>query len=243
MAEDASPEEVRHAYRRLAKAAHPDAAGDPDAFRAVTLAYEVLSEPARRAAYDRTLRRPPAPVPLRRRRHLGRWMVALAGALIAAGVAALVVATAGQSVGDDCLVGTWRGEAFDVPFRATVGGRDVSAQLRGGDGVTLTVLADGRVRVNYATATPLTGSAGSDRIEGTYEGTSIERWEAAGGRVTARSDASAVRFLARVNGEPLGQPLAVGVLDGEYPYACTPASLEVGPYRYTRAFTAPGTGG
>lgn len=238
MAESASEEAIRHAYRRLAKAAHPDAAGDPAQFRRATLAYDVLSDPAQRAAYDRSLGRPAAPVPVpprRRRRPIGRYVVLVVGVLAVAGVGALAVATSRQSVGDGCLVGTWRGEAFELPFRAVAGGRDITATLAGGAGVTLTVHADGRVRVNYATAAPLTGADGPYRIEGVYQGTSIERWSAAGGRVETRSDASAVRFLATIDGEALNQPLAAGVLDGEYPYSCSPAMLQVGPYRYTRA--------
>ena len=146
---------------------------------------------------------------------------------------ALVVATMGQSVGDDCLVGTWRSEAFDVPFRGVVDGREIAAPIRGGAGVTLTVHADGRIRVDYATAAPLAGADGPYRIEGVYQGTSIERWEADGRLVRTRTDPSGVRFLATINGRPL-EPLAVGVLDGEYPYSCTPATLDLGPYRYIR---------
>lgn len=200
----------------------------------MALAYDVLSDPVQRADYDRSLWRPTAPVRPSRHRRTGRYVVLVIGMLAAAGLASLVVATTRQSVGDDCLVGTWRGEAFELPFRAVVGGRDVAAPLRGGAGVTLTVHADGRVRVNYATAAPLTGETGPFRIEGVYAGTSIERWEAAHGRVQTRSDPSAVRFLATVNGQPL-DPLSVGVLDGAYSFACTPATLEVGPYRYARA--------
>lgn len=52
----ASHAEVVQAYRRLAHRAHPDAhPGDPEAperFRELTEAYEVLSDPTRRAAYD-----------------------------------------------------------------------------------------------------------------------------------------------------------------------------------------------
>lgn len=58
VATDASREEIVHAYRRLAHALHPDTRpDDPDAtgrFREVTAAYEVLTDPARRARYDRT---------------------------------------------------------------------------------------------------------------------------------------------------------------------------------------------
>ena len=55
---DASPEDVKAAYRRAAMAHHPDRnPGDEEAaarFRAVQEAYDVLSDPEKRAAYDRT---------------------------------------------------------------------------------------------------------------------------------------------------------------------------------------------
>ncbi len=54
---DATPDEIKKAFRRKARDTHPDAnPGDPDSehrFREAALAYEVLSDPARRAAYDR----------------------------------------------------------------------------------------------------------------------------------------------------------------------------------------------
>lgn len=237
--EGASEDEVRQAYRRLVKAAHPDAAGDPAEFRRITQAYDVLVDRARRADYDRGLRPALVPAPRRSRRRYGRFVAGGLGGAVMAGIVALAVATSRQSIGDGCLAGTWRGEAFEVPFRGDVDGREIAAPIRGGAGVTLTVRADGRIRVNYATAEPLTGTDGPYRIEGVYEGTSIERWEASGGRVRTRSDPSAVRFVATVNGRPLDHPLAVSVLDGEYPYACTPATLQVGPYRYGRTPPAP----
>jgi curved DNA-binding protein CbpA len=53
---DASSRDITRAYRRLARAWHPDAqpvdAGAPARFQAVSDAYELLSDPARRAAYD-----------------------------------------------------------------------------------------------------------------------------------------------------------------------------------------------
>jgi curved DNA-binding protein CbpA len=69
---DASRAEIVHAYRRQVRAVHPDARpSDPAAsarFRALARAYEVLSDPARRDAYDRQRARPaPAPVPARQR--------------------------------------------------------------------------------------------------------------------------------------------------------------------------------
>jgi curved DNA-binding protein CbpA len=57
--------EIKRAYRRLARQHHPDTNANPDVakrFRQITEAYEVLSDPARRKAYDQT--RPPAPGPL-----------------------------------------------------------------------------------------------------------------------------------------------------------------------------------
>jgi len=55
VARDASPDEIRSAYRRLARELHPDVNGDPEAehrFKEITAAYETLSDPDRRARYD-----------------------------------------------------------------------------------------------------------------------------------------------------------------------------------------------
>jgi molecular chaperone DnaJ len=52
---DASSEDVRKAYRRLARELHPDVNGDPHAeerFKEITGAYEILSDPQKRAQYD-----------------------------------------------------------------------------------------------------------------------------------------------------------------------------------------------
>jgi len=52
----ATPEEIKSAYRRLAKIYHPDRGADPDTekkFKEIQKAYEVLSDPAKRAQYDR----------------------------------------------------------------------------------------------------------------------------------------------------------------------------------------------
>lgn len=50
----ASEKEIKVAYRRAARKAHPDHGGDAAAFRRVTAAYETLVDPARRKAYDRS---------------------------------------------------------------------------------------------------------------------------------------------------------------------------------------------
>jgi hypothetical protein len=53
VAASASHEELRRAYRRLARATHPDTGGDPARFIAVQRAWEVVATPEDRAAYDR----------------------------------------------------------------------------------------------------------------------------------------------------------------------------------------------
>ena len=56
IARDASPEDIRRAYRELAREYHPDVnkqAGAEDRFKEISEAYEVLRDPEKRERYDR----------------------------------------------------------------------------------------------------------------------------------------------------------------------------------------------
>lgn len=53
---DASADDIRHAYRKLARENHPDVNKDPsaeDRFKEISEAYEVLRDPEKRERYDR----------------------------------------------------------------------------------------------------------------------------------------------------------------------------------------------
>ena len=52
---NATPDDIKHAYRRLARKYHPDVSKEPQAeakFKEVGEAYEVLKDPEKRASYD-----------------------------------------------------------------------------------------------------------------------------------------------------------------------------------------------
>ena len=58
VAPDADADQIKRAYRQLARRYHPDISGDDRAvtFREVARAYEVLRNPERRRTYDAVLR-------------------------------------------------------------------------------------------------------------------------------------------------------------------------------------------
>ena len=56
VSKDASPDEIKRAYRKLAKEYHPDVSTDPNAtekFAEIQVAYDCLSDPAKKENYDR----------------------------------------------------------------------------------------------------------------------------------------------------------------------------------------------
>jgi curved DNA-binding protein CbpA len=55
VAREATPDQIKRAYRKAAKRAHPDRSGGHEAaMSAINVAYEVLMNPTRRLRYDRT---------------------------------------------------------------------------------------------------------------------------------------------------------------------------------------------
>ncbi|HEY5946511.1 MAG TPA: DnaJ domain-containing protein [Kofleriaceae bacterium] len=97
---NADDDDIRRAWRKAALECHPDRAG-PDAterFQLISIAYEVLSDPAERAAYDlrngtwrRRVERPPeAPIGRRAPGVMLRRLCGPMNALLARGVARFV---------------------------------------------------------------------------------------------------------------------------------------------------------
>ncbi|MDQ4132829.1 MAG: molecular chaperone DnaJ [Actinomycetota bacterium] len=61
VSESASENEIRRAYRKLAKEHHPDAhPGSEERFKEISAAYDVISDPAKRKEYDEVRRMGPA---------------------------------------------------------------------------------------------------------------------------------------------------------------------------------------
>jgi len=66
-----SMDDIKKAYRKLARIHHPDKGGDEDKFKKITDAYEILSDPVKKRKYDN-------PVPVNRgfRIHVNQpWQV------------------------------------------------------------------------------------------------------------------------------------------------------------------------
>jgi curved DNA-binding protein len=58
VADAATPDEIKSAYRKLAKQHHPDLGGDVAKFQQISEAYETLADADKRAHYDHQLRNP-----------------------------------------------------------------------------------------------------------------------------------------------------------------------------------------
>ncbi len=56
VSQDASEDQIKKAFRQLAVKYHPDAGGNEEDFKPISQAYEVLSDPKKRAEYDNALR-------------------------------------------------------------------------------------------------------------------------------------------------------------------------------------------
>mmetsp|Transcript_30623 Transcript_30623/g.62520 ORF Transcript_30623/g.62520 Transcript_30623/m.62520 type:complete len:417 (-) Transcript_30623:177-1427(-) len=50
---DAEQKDIKKAYRKLSRTHHPDKGGDEHKFKEINAAYEILSDPEKRAAYDK----------------------------------------------------------------------------------------------------------------------------------------------------------------------------------------------
>jgi hypothetical protein len=127
----AEQEEIRAAYRQVARRYHPDSGSSPSAARmtAINEAWEVLGDVARRASYDASLVAIPArvvrpvvdeppseeDVDLGEDRH-ARWAIPLPWALVLGALAAIFVFTAyaaSRGDGTDAPKETPRGEHVD----------------------------------------------------------------------------------------------------------------------------------
>lgn len=56
---NATEDQIKTSYRELAKKYHPDVGGDPEKMKEVNIAYATLSDPLKKADYDRPKNQPP----------------------------------------------------------------------------------------------------------------------------------------------------------------------------------------
>lgn len=49
----ATQDEIKKSFRKIALKEHPDKGGDPEKFKEITVAYEVLMDPKKRDIYDK----------------------------------------------------------------------------------------------------------------------------------------------------------------------------------------------
>ncbi len=56
--EDASQEDIKKAYRKLAKEYHPDKGGDEDTFKKISVAYDAIGDESKRRQYDMERKNP-----------------------------------------------------------------------------------------------------------------------------------------------------------------------------------------
>jgi DnaJ-class molecular chaperone len=54
VSKNADISEIRSAYKQLAREHHPDKGGDPEKFKDLSQAHEILSDPQKRRMYDMT---------------------------------------------------------------------------------------------------------------------------------------------------------------------------------------------
>lgn len=133
----ASADDVRSAYRRLAREHHPDRAGaDGAAMARINRAYQVLSDPELRASYDHRLDHRPAPrkpgrvvLPGDRLRTRLLWAVA--------GVAVVAVSALAVMAGLRARSAAEPSTARVAPLSHPLPQREASPQARSDDGLRL----------------------------------------------------------------------------------------------------------
>ena len=106
VAENASPEEIKQAYRKLVKLWHPDLHPDDKSaerrMQEITEAYTVLSDPAKKWKYDESLQRKRTQLLAKQAEQARREAAARAAAAAAANAAANAAVRNQQKKDPDC---------------------------------------------------------------------------------------------------------------------------------------------